>query len=72
MFLLSNQSGLSPNMEPETFNLGCTAACGVSMDEYTNQETIILSEMARSKEMWMYYKILMIAGQVKRPATGNL
>ena len=29
------QSGLSPNMEPETFNLGYTAACGVSVDEYT-------------------------------------
>ena len=47
-------------MEPETFNLGCTAACGVSMDEYTNQETIILSEMAWLKEMLIYYKVLMI------------
>ena len=56
---ISHQSGLSPNMESKTFNLGCTAACEASMDECTNQEIIILSETARSKKMWIKFKALM-------------
>ncbi len=48
-------------MEHKTVNLGGTAACEASMDEYTKQETIIiLSETARSKNMWTHLKVLMI------------
>ena len=30
------------------------------MDEYTNQEIVILSETARSKKIWIHLKVLMI------------
>ncbi len=47
-------------MQSETFNLWCTAACGASMDEYTNQEIVILSKTAQSKKIWIHLKVLMI------------
>ena len=54
------QSELPPNMEHETFNLGCTTACGASMDEYTNQEIIILTKMVRLTKIWIHLKVLII------------